>query len=356
MLHRAVVREPCRTSRYLHLRVLPLVRQKVKVTVCTSARELEPLRHRWESLVAAGCHTVFQHFDLNLLAARMFAGREGPFVVCAESSQGVAIVPAVVRHSDQTLRLLGEELFDYRSFLHHGDPEVLRAAMSVLAQRELPLEVVAVRADDNWPVLCELTLLPFCSAPAVRCADISVDDFSSAHPHLTRNLRRLVRLGFEVKKQSGGDSALLRSIYERKAAQDSNSLFHDPLRIDFLVRAAKMLPEVFEIFTLQQDSTLAAAVLVLRDRSCRRFYTGWFAPELAKHSPALTLIHETTRQSLAAGFDCDYMTGEQPYKMRLATSAAQLYRMRASAEQLTALSELSSQHSAFSSETASCMK
>ena len=70
------------------------------------------------------------------------------------------------------------------------------------------------------------------------------------------------------------------------------------------------------------------------DRGCRRFYTGWFAPEYEKHSPALALIYEITRQSLAAGLDCDYMTGEQPYKMRLATSAVPLYKVRASAEEL----------------------
>ena len=82
-----------------------------------------------------------------------------------------------------------------------------------------------------------------------------------------------------------------------------------------------------------------AAVVTLLDRGCRRFYTGWFAPEYEKHSPALALIYEITLQSLAAGLDCDYMTGEQPYKMRLATSSVPLYRVRATPQQLAAMAE-----------------
>ncbi len=42
-------------------------------------------------------------------------------------------------------------------------------------------------------------------------------------------------------------------------------------------------------------------------------------------------------ESLAAGLDCDYMTGEQPYKMRLATNSVPLYNVRATAEELAAL-------------------
>ena len=51
---------------------------------------------------------------------------------------------------------------------------------------------------------------------------------------------------------------------------------------------------------------------------------------------------EVTCQSLAAGLDCDYMTGEQPYKMRLATASAPLYRLQATPQQLAALGARSS--------------
>jgi CelD/BcsL family acetyltransferase involved in cellulose biosynthesis len=309
----------------------------LKITVCTSAEELLRLRPLWEQLCSGGASTVFQDFQWNHLAAERFADREQPYVVCAESSNGAAIVPAVLRKSDNSIRLLGEELLDYRCFLHSGDDDALRAALAVLSDLGRPLEVVAMREADRNAVIDQLQLSPFVAAPAVRCVDISTEQFAAAHNRLARNLRRLERLGFERRSYNGASSQLLHSIFAGKAAQLSVSLFHDPARIEFLVSAASQMPEVFEIFTLENGSKLAAAVVTLLDRGWRRFYTGWFAPEYEKHSPALALIYKITRQSLAAGLDCDYMTGEQPYKMRLATSSVPLYKVRAGAEQLAAL-------------------
>lgn len=301
----------------------------------TSADELLQVRPMWEALYA-GHHTVFQNFDLNLLASQMFGGREEPFVVCAEASYGAAIIPAVVRHADCSLRLMGEELFDYRCFLHQGEPEVLRAALSVLAERGLPLEVVALREKDVAASPKELPVIPFCNAPAIACNKTSAEQFAMRHLRLARNLRRLARQGFALRRYRGDYPGLVRFIYWKKAEQDSSSLFHDRLRVEFMVNAAAMLPDVFEIFTLEDEASICAAIVTLREGSCRRFYTGWFAPELEKHSPALSLIYEITRQSLAEGLDCDYMTGEQAYKMRLATGSVPLYRLRASAERLAA--------------------
>ena len=290
----------------------------------------------WESLYAPGQYTVFQSFELNLLAAERFAEREEPYVVCAESEQGAAIVPASVRLSDGTLRLLGEELFDYRGFLHRGEQEVWRVALGALAELGRPLEIVAVRGRERSVLTDELELLPFTAAPAASCEQISAERFAGAHTRLARNLRRMERLGFGLKSYDGENRQLLRAIYEAKAQQSESSLFHDRARIEFLVSAAAMMPHVFEIFTLENDKRMAAALVTLRDRSYRRFYTGWFAAEYQKHSPALVLIYEITRQSLAAGLHSDYMTGEQPYKMRLATNSVPLYRVRATGDELAA--------------------
>src|SRR5215472_17218817 len=116
-----------------------------QVHVIRSAQEMAGLRPVWEFLSAPGRATIFQGFHWNLLALTMFAGREEPFVVCARTSYGVAIVSAAIRRSDSTLRLLGERLFDYRSFLHQGDDEVLGKALATLSQLGRRLEVVAVR-------------------------------------------------------------------------------------------------------------------------------------------------------------------------------------------------------------------
>jgi CelD/BcsL family acetyltransferase involved in cellulose biosynthesis len=319
------------------LQRLIFVAQNLKITVCRSAEEMLEIRPLWEALRAAGKYTVFQGFDLNLLAADRFAEREEPFVICAESERGAAIVPAALRRSDRTIRLLGEELFDYRVFLHAGHDEVLRAALGLLAETGRPMEMVVLREDDRDAVIDELEMTPFAAAPGVSCEQISADQFAAAHTRLARNLRRMERLGFELGSYDGDNPMLLRSIYSAKAEQSGSSLFHDSERIEFMVSAAGLMPDVFEVFTLENGGTMAAAVVTLRDDRWRRFYTGWFAPEYEKHSPALALIYEITQRSLAAGLDCDYMTGEQPYKMRLATSSAPLYRVRATAGQLAAV-------------------
>src|SRR5579859_3425686 len=92
----------------LALRRLIFVAQKFKITVCRSADEMLRIRPLWERLRAARKYSVFQNFDLNLLAATRFAEREEPYVVCAESEHGSAIVPAVLHRGDGTIRLLGE--------------------------------------------------------------------------------------------------------------------------------------------------------------------------------------------------------------------------------------------------------
>ena len=292
---------------------------------------LHPL---WQSLCAAERTTIFQDFHWNLLALTMFAAREEPFVVCARTSYGTAIVPAAVRRSDSAIRLLGEELFDYRQFLHAGEQQVLIAALAALARREAPLQVSALRHGDWDSGVPGLRLVPFSAAPAVRRIDISPEEFGGSHGRLARNFRRLERLGFALRSYDGTHSVLLRSIYHRKAAQDPASLFHDPTRIELLVNAAVFHPASFEIFTLENGPRLGAALVTLRDRLTRRFYTGWFDPELHKYSPALSLVYEVTHLSLAGGLDCDYMTGEQPYKLRLATSSVPLYRLCATPREL----------------------
>jgi len=215
----------------------------------------------------------------------------------------------------------------------------LRAAFAALAQSGAPLEVTAVRECDRHAITRELQLVPFTAAPAVNRSEISAEEFGAMHNRLGRNLRRFLRRGFELKLHSGKNSGLLRAIYERNATVDPASLFHDPLRIEFIVEAAQLEPNRCEVFTIESGSQLAAALVTFREASVRRFYTCYFSAEFARLSPSMTLIHEVTRQSLAAGLDCDYLTGEQGYKLRLATSATPLYKLRATPEQLAALSE-----------------
>lgn len=317
----------------------------LRVEVLRSAQELCRLRPAWEKLAVAGDTTIFQDFGWNLLAARMFDGREAPCVIWAHNSCGEAIIPAVLRHDDgrRSVRLLGEELFDYRTFLHAGDDAVLRCALGRLAELGCPLQITALRQSDVDSVSACPGLEPFTAAPGIVCDDVSAETFSQRHLRLARNLRRIERLGFELKTYDGSQQQLLQTIYQNKAEQEPESLFLDPLRREFMARAAMLDPSRIQIFTLEDRSRLGAALVTLLDPGVRRFYTCWFSAELGKHSPALSLIYEVSKRSLADGLSCDYMTGEQDYKLRLATSAVQLFRLHATAEDLALLADPSAQ-------------
>src|SRR5688500_5017138 len=91
---------------------------------------------------------MFQSYDWNWLAAKVFADREVPYVVCVENDCGAAIIPACVRSASRTLSLLGEELFDYRDYLAAGDEAPLRAAWAKLAELGLPFEMVGLRGRE----------------------------------------------------------------------------------------------------------------------------------------------------------------------------------------------------------------
>ena len=80
-----------------------------------------------------------------------------------------------------------------------------------------------------------------------------------------------------------------------------------------------------------------SALVTFRDRHVRRFYTVFYDQAFADYSPGNILLFEICRRTLEESMDCDMMTGEQPYKQRLATSAVPLYRVQASAETLAAV-------------------
>jgi CelD/BcsL family acetyltransferase involved in cellulose biosynthesis len=98
-----------------------------------------------------------------------------------------------------------------------------------------------------------------------------------------------------------------------------------------MVAACGMNPAACEVFVFETAARIVAGLVTFLDRQVRRFYTIWFDPSWAQLSPGTALVYEVTRRSLAAGLDCDYMTGEQPHKTRFATSAVPLFQVDASA-------------------------
>jgi len=255
-----------------------------------------------------------------------------------ESDGGAAIVPAAISHRAGRIELWGEALFDYRDVLHAGDPEVLALAWQQISATGKRFRVVSIEEQAAGARWTELPVALFAKAPQVDRRLIDENTFRRAHPRLGRQLRRLYKLGVSLRQFSGADSAVVRHLYQCKRthfAADSDNLFLDQRRDEFMMAAAALQGSSCEIFTLENDSeTLVAGLVTFRDGDVRRCYTIYFHPEWARYSPGVALLYEVTARSLADGLSCDYMTGEYPYKLRLANSSRALYKLEVRAQEL----------------------
>lgn len=294
---------------------------------------MEDLRSAWKSLWTPEL-TLFQTFDWNYTAARIFAAREQPYVIFAESDSGAAIIPAVIDSQSKQVRFLGDCLFDYRDYLARGSSERVHAAWERIAGLHLPLNLLALRRPQA-PIWNDLPLTPYSGAPYLSSSTLSTEQFAADHSRKESRLRKLFRLGVVLKQYNGSDEKLVRTIYESKARQEGEgNLFLDPLRIEFMAQIAKIEAERCEIFVFEKDAHIVAALITFRDAQYRRFYTTYYDHEWARYSPGVELLFEVTRRSLEEHVDFDFMTGEQAYKMRIATSVMPLYRMEASPAEL----------------------
>lgn len=287
----------------------------------------------WESLWTPEL-SLFQSYRWNSLAAQIFADREEPYVIVAENENGAAIVPAAIDPRKRQVRLLGETLFDYRDYLSNGDPEALRAAWGRVAELRLPLSLTSVRRPEA-PFWEALPKIPYGGAPYILCQSGTISMFNGSHTRLASRLRRLFGAGVVVNVHNGNDERLVRHIYESKSRQTgTENLFRDKLRIEFMVEIARLEASRCEIFTFERDSELVAALVTFRDDQWRRCYTVYYNHLWARYSPGMKLLFEVARRSVADGISVDLMTGEQPYKMRIATAVQPLFRIEASAEKL----------------------
>jgi CelD/BcsL family acetyltransferase involved in cellulose biosynthesis len=299
--------------------------------VARSAAEIENLRSAWESLWNSEL-TLFQSYRWNAVAARIFAQRQEPYVVFAESDSGAAILPVAIDLGQRQLTFLGETLFDYRDYLAQGATEVLQAAWAALVQLNLPLQIVALRRPEA-PIWNRLPKSPYSGAPYLLSSSITSEQFSANHTRKGSRLRRLFRMGMEFGTYTGQKAKLLEEIYRCKGDQNG-ALFTDRLRRDFMCTVAQAEGLNCEVFTLEKENKIIAALVTFRDGNYRRLYTTYYDHHWARYSPGIELIFETTRRSLQDHLDLDFMTGEQEYKMRIATAVAPLYQVEVSAEEL----------------------
>ncbi|HEV2116372.1 MAG TPA: GNAT family N-acetyltransferase [Terriglobales bacterium] len=300
----------------------------LRKVVARSPAEMDCLRPVWDHLYHLGTPTLFQSFAWNRLSAAWFAGREEPYIVLVESDAGTALIPGAI--ADHGFTLLGEALFDYRDVLGQGDSSVLRQAWQEVAALKLPIFFAALRGEERRRAWEDFLPYPFVGAPCARTSDTSAQQLAAAHARIASRWRKLLRQGVEFRHEPRPAADLLRQIYRLKAAQAQANLFRDSARINFLVAAAQSEPASCDVYTLTQGATLVAALVTFRDGDTRRFYTIYYDHSWAHFSPGMVLLFEVTRLSLEEGLNCDYMTGEQPHKTRLATAHVPLFRVECS--------------------------
>ncbi len=278
--------------------------------------------------------TMFQTYAWNSVALRVFKSREAARVVLVENDSGAALLPCVAGKCGKT-HFAGEALFDYRTPLMRGDERVLGSALEIVASWGNNFEVTAVRGEPTCELLRSLEPSFFANAPTISRADISDVGFLAMHRRLGRHSRRIKKQGVEFHRHPGTNRALLSLIYECKGNQEVGSnLFRDRLRQEFMVEIASHRDVNCEVFTYETAGHLVAALVTFRDRSIRRFYTTYFDERWAPYSPGQVLLFESCAESLREGLDCDLMTGEYPYKNRIATGMVPLYRIAASPDEL----------------------
>ncbi len=87
-----------------------------------------------------------------------------------------------------------------------------------------------------------------------------------------------------------------------------------------------------EIFSYETVTTLVAANLTFRGARARHFYTIYYDLDWASFSPGQVLVYEASLEALEQNLDCDFMTGEYPYKTRLANTSVMLKQVSVSNE------------------------
>ncbi|MBV9669832.1 MAG: GNAT family N-acetyltransferase [Acidobacteriales bacterium] len=287
---------------------------------------IEPL---WNQLHHSDPHaTVFQSFAWNLALATHLSDREQPYVIVTEDT----IIPAAL--TPDAVTFLGENLADYRACLTSApESDGFNLAWKALAALDRPLRFTALRPEHH-SVFDRFSTTDFTGAPY---AHAPAQEFASKHNRMFSRLRKLERLGFHVTTRDPRDRQFLSWMYERKAAADSGGLFHDPARVQCLLDIYAATPDFTELTTIEREGHVIAAAIALRDRQTLRFYTNWFDPEWSHYSPGMVLLYEISRRALALGLTCDYLTGDQPYKMRMATGVSHLRRLDATLDELRAL-------------------
>lgn len=291
--------------------------------------EIEPL---WRNAFERAPGSFFQRFEPSLHWARVYAADGSLRIWSHEPGPALA---AFTLHQGR-LALLGQGLFDYVDLVGEA---------SLTAQRQLACQLLdwdEWRQFDATGVPADSPFTEFWQAFAPEQKAFSVapllrylDRFSSAHPRLARRLRQYRRTGWVLRqvRERHERQAFLPWILEQKrqtlqAQGCSNVLDGDAAR--WLQAMVEHEPVLTELWQLYRGAETAAGLLTWRSTSVRSAYTISYRGGAAAMSPGILLLYGVLCDSVAEGLHFDFLTGEQPFKLRFADARRHLLRVRRS--------------------------
>ncbi|HEY7855389.1 MAG TPA: GNAT family N-acetyltransferase [Terriglobales bacterium] len=277
----------------------------------------EVWRRAWSA--SAGPATVFQTFEF----ARHWIGTFTQSEVEIWVHSGSSLVLPLARRNDR-VSLVGEGLFDYCDLIGPGaDDAVLERAADIMAAGDLKPRATGVRADspfmDFWRRLGEGA---YFSAAPQRPAS------AGALPptRVVGRWQRAEQAGVRAREETDVRErrAVVDWILERKQQHPANML--GALERRWIETVVEHSPHLAEVWSLRRGAHIMSGLLCWRYPPTRYCYTVAHDSADAALSPGILLLYFVVNCSMSTGWDVDFLTGEQDFKLRFATRRQALHK------------------------------
>ncbi len=291
---------------------------------------LEAVEPPWRNAFEQASGHVFQRFEPSLHWARIFAA-DGSLRIWSHVSEP-ALAAFTVRNGQ--LRLLGQGLFDYVDLIGTASPAAQRQlALQLLDWEEWrQFEATGVPADSRFTALWE-ALQPdqdlYSAAPLL----LNPLRFQHEHRRIARRWQQCLQAGWQLRQVAHSEErqTLLHWILEQKEqalrARGCRNVL-DGAAARWLEAMVTHAPEVTELWQLHRGAETTAGLLSWRSTPVRYAYTISYSGQAAAMSPGTLLLYGVLCNSVAAGLRFDFLTGEQPFKLRFADARRRLLRLR----------------------------
>lgn len=288
--------------------------------------DLTPLAGHWQAAFDACPASVFQSFAFARNWAAVFC-RDVELQIWVQNP-GPLVLPFALRNGQ--LGLIGEGLFDYLDLVGLAPPQLL-------------LEAVEKVSGLDWRS-AQFTGVPAASPHAIfwkglnaECSEYAAAPWRPApDPTFGDHARWAVRwraAQAELQLETGPAERrrLLAWLLDRKAralAARGAANVLGACEQRWLAAMVEHEPHIAELWALRRRGELLAALLAWQTPTMRYAYTLSYEQRAAALSPGLLLLYALVRYTMNQGRGFNFLTGEQSFKLRLATLRDPLLRYR----------------------------